>query len=160
MRINPRFIPYVPPGSLEMAKVFLSCQCHSAHAVDQMQLSVLTDDEVTSKKYKHESDIFYAFQVSGISSSLICVERLFCDSPAALHFSEVADLFREMADLHLIIKGSEQTQTDVEVLKAAFVDERADDKILALHKDQAFAWSPYATSRWYYQRRTIRSSSR
>jgi hypothetical protein len=103
-----------------------------------MALSVLTDDELAThrlRQFKQEGDIFYILRVTGIQSTLICAERLFCDSHDAQYFKEIADLFRDMTDMCLFIKGSDTTQHDVSALEAQFLSERAEDKILAWHKN-------------------------
>jgi hypothetical protein len=110
----------------------------SAAAISSMALSVLTDDELAThhlRQFKKEDDIFYILRVTGIQSTLICAERLFSDSRDAQPFKEIADLFRDMTNMCLFIKGSETTQHDVSALEAQFAGERAEDKILAWHKN-------------------------
>ena len=110
----------------------------SARAFSTMTLSSLTNDELSTyslSQFKQDGDIFYALHVAGIQSTLICAERLFCDALGAGKFKEVADLFRDMTDMYLIIQGSGATQTDVEALQAQSVSERAEDKVLAWHKN-------------------------
>ena len=74
-------------------------------------------------------------KVSGISPNLICAERLFCDHVDAPRVKEVADLFRNMTDLFLVISGTEQTAIDMDSLKNQFISELAEDKIMAWHKN-------------------------
>jgi hypothetical protein len=86
----------------------------SARAFSDMTLSSLTNDELSTyglSQFEQDNNIFYALHVTSIQSILICAECLFCDVLGAGKFKEVADLFRDMTDICLFIKGSDVTKT-------------------------------------------------
>jgi hypothetical protein len=138
----------------------------SARAFSDMTLSSLTNDELSTyglSQFEQDDNIFYALHVSSIHSTLICAECLFCDVPGAGKFKEVADLFRDMTDMYLFIKGSDVTKTGFEALQAQLVSERAEDKVLAWHKNHGnevmarhgmFLDKSKRPTIWHYERKS------